>query len=189
MKDPKNKFEPSFLFEFQSWLNLLIMKIPYFRFGGLPCIITLIATLLTSLISLNPSANLHAQKRTSAKRSEPALSLSKGHSSKFERISLEQGLSQSSVFCILQDSKGFMWFGTQDGLNKYDGYSFTVYKNQLNDSTSLNWNYIRCFYEDRREGVLWVGTDNGGLNKFDLMTETFKHYTHSPDVHNSLSSQ
>lgn len=55
---------------------------------------------------------------------------------RFERISLEQGLSQSTVFCILQDSQGFMWFGTEDGLNKYDGYNFTIYKNNPEASKS-----------------------------------------------------
>lgn len=105
----------------------------------------------------------------------------------FDRISTEHGLSQSSVLCILQDSKGFMWFGTQDGLNRYDGYRFTVYKNEPDNSNSLNWNYITCLYEDPSEKVLWIGTRNGGLNKLDLITETFTHYTSNPDVPESLS--
>jgi hypothetical protein len=61
---------------------------------------------------------------------------------RFEHLSLEQGLSQSSVFCILQDSKGFLWVGTQDGLNKYDGYGFTVYRPVPDDDQSLSNSYI-----------------------------------------------
>ena len=57
---------------------------------------------------------------------------------KFERISLEQGLSQSIINTIIKDSKGFMWFGTQSGLNKYDGYEFVIYKNNPFDSTAIS---------------------------------------------------
>lgn len=85
---------------------------------------------------------------------------------RFERISVEHGLSHSTVNCILQGSKGFMWFGTDDGLNKYDGYSFTVYKNDPDDPRSLSHNQVWSLFEDS-SGVLWVGTYGGGLNRFD----------------------
>lgn len=104
----------------------------------------------------------------------------------FERISIENGLSQSKVFAILQDHKGFLWVGTQDGLNKYDAYSFTVYKHHIEDSTSLSDNYIWSLFEDR-EGTLWVGTNGGGLNRFDRENEQFIRYTHDPKDPNSLS--
>jgi signal transduction histidine kinase/ligand-binding sensor domain-containing protein len=94
---------------------------------------------------------------------------------KFERISLEEGLSQSSVYCILQDSRGFLWFGTEDGLNKYDGYTFTVYRHVPDDPTSLSQNIIRAMAEDR-DGMLWLGTDGGGLNRFDRNTGQFLRY-------------
>ncbi len=127
---------------------------------------------------------------------------------KFEHISLEEGLSQSSVIAILQDSKGFMWFGTEDGLNKYDGYNFTVYKPLPGDPASLTHNYILSIFEDNqgakhathyqrdesdprslshnsiraiyqdRRGTLWVGTDEG-LNRFDPLTGRFTHYRYS----------
>jgi len=61
---------------------------------------------------------------------------------KFEHLSLEDGLSQSTVYAILQDNKGFMWFGTQDGLNRYDGYQFTIYRHNPTDSNSLSHNEI-----------------------------------------------
>ena len=107
------------------------------------------------------------------------------HRVEFQRLSLEQGLSQSSGLCILQDSKGFMWFGTQEGLNKHDGYSFTVYKHDPDDPHSLSDNIIRSLYQDR-EGVIWIGTANG-LNKFDQRTAQFTSYRNDPDDPDSLS--
>ena len=104
----------------------------------------------------------------------------------FERISIEQGLSQSRVFALLQDHKGFLWVGTQDGLNKYDAYTFTVYRHHIEDSTSLSDNYIWCLYEDRA-GTLWIGTNGGGLNRFDREREQFIRYTHDPGDSNSIS--
>ncbi len=105
---------------------------------------------------------------------------------KFEHISLAQGLSQNTVYCILQDSKGFMWFGTQDGLNKFDGYDFKVYKHDPRDPNSLSNNVVRTIYEDRA-GRLWIGTNGGGLNKLDREKEIFTHYQHDPHDANSLS--
>jgi two-component system sensor histidine kinase ChiS len=100
-----------------------------------------------------------------------------GQEYKIEQITPEQGLSQSTVYCILQDKYGFMWFGTQDGLNKYDGYDFTVYKPQLHDSGSISNNVIRIIYEDSY-GYLWAGTENG-LNKYEHETEKFTRYCYN----------
>jgi len=105
---------------------------------------------------------------------------------RFDRLSINDGLSNSYVTWILQDKKGFMWFGTQDGLDKYDGYEFTVYKHDPSNPNSLSDNYVRSMCEDK-EGILWIGTENGGLNKFDPSTETFTHFKHEPDNRNSLS--
>ena len=108
---------------------------------------------------------------------------------KFERLSIAQGLSHSTVNCILQDRKGFMWFGTFEGLNRYDGHSFAVYKHHPENSKSLSSNVVWSIYEDSRDdGTLWVGTDHGGLNKFDRATETFTRYQHDPTNLHSLSS-
>ncbi|MGH7450262.1 MAG: ligand-binding sensor domain-containing protein, partial [bacterium] len=107
------------------------------------------------------------------------------HDLEFERISLEQGLSQSVVTCILQDRRGFLWFGTMDGLNKYDGYGFTVYKHDAQDSNTISDNSITAIYEDRF-GMLWIGTREG-LDCFDRMTERFAHYRHDPAKPHSLS--
>ncbi|MDA3824067.1 MAG: hypothetical protein PF450_15840, partial [Bacteroidales bacterium] len=103
---------------------------------------------------------------------------------KFEHISTIDGLSQSTVLCILQDSKGFMWFGTQDGLNKYDGYSFTQYHYDLGDSSSILGNFIFCLLEDAK-GNLWIGTDRG-LNMFDRVNNTFVRYQHDANDPSSL---
>lgn len=106
---------------------------------------------------------------------------------KFERISIDQGLSQSTVFCILQDQTGFMWFGTQDGLNRYDGYEFRIFRHDPADSTSPSDNRIWSMCEDR-SGNLWIGALGGGLNKFDREQDRFIRYTHSPEDSNSLSN-
>ncbi len=108
------------------------------------------------------------------------------HTAQFNHLAIVDGLSNSYINCMLQDSRGFMWFGTQDGLNKYDGYEFTVYKYDPLNSYSLSDNYVRTIIETR-DGFLWIGTESGGINKFDPGTETFTHYLHDPDNLNSLS--
>jgi two-component system sensor histidine kinase ChiS len=103
---------------------------------------------------------------------------------KFDFISMEQGLSSALVMGIAQDPQGFMWFGTQDGLDKYNGYDFTVYRHNPDDPFSLSNNYIPTLYVDA-SGVLWIGTW-GGLNRFDAATERFSVYRHNPDDVTSL---
>lgn len=87
----------------------------------------------------------------------------------FDKLGLEEGLSQSSVTAIFQDSKGFLWFGTANGLNKFDGYSFRIYKYDPSDSNSLSNDMITSIAEDKR-GMLWIGTEEG-LNLFDPVKE------------------
>jgi ligand-binding sensor domain-containing protein/signal transduction histidine kinase/DNA-binding response OmpR family regulator len=93
---------------------------------------------------------------------------------KFKNLSLKEGLSQSSVLSILQDKKGFLWFGTRDGLNKYDGNEFTIYRHNLEDSTSLSHNFVKILHQDLK-GNLWVGTIDG-LNKYNPETNSFHKY-------------
>ncbi len=100
---------------------------------------------------------------------------------------IENGLSQSSTNCIAQDKYGFMWFGTQDGLNRFDGYGFTIFKNSFDDSTSLSDNSIICLLVDK-SGTLWVGTDFGGLNKFNYESQSFTSFKHNRNNLNSISS-
>jgi len=105
----------------------------------------------------------------------------------FTRISISEGLSQSTVRAILQDSEGYMWFGTQDGLNKYDGYNFTIYKNDLDNPNTLSNNEITSIVEDNK-GNLWIGTNGGGLNKFNKTTETFTHFKTTSTQLNKISN-
>jgi signal transduction histidine kinase/CheY-like chemotaxis protein/ligand-binding sensor domain-containing protein len=106
---------------------------------------------------------------------------------KFKQISIAEGLSQTNVTCILQDKRGFMWFGTKDGLNRYDGYSFKVYKNIADDLTSISFNFVEALHEDL-DGNIWIGTRGGGLNKFNPVKEVFYQYKYADKVKKSLSS-
>ena len=115
-----------------------------------------------------------------------APSLLPGQHLRFNRISLEQGLSQSTVFCILQDSQGFLWFGTEDGLNKYDGYNFTIYKHDPEDPNSIGGNWINALIEDD-SGVLWIGTREGGLDRYDRNLNQFTHFRSDSEDTSSLS--
>ncbi len=96
---------------------------------------------------------------------------------RFERLTLEDGLSQNAVLALFQDRQGFLWIGTQDGLNRYDGYGFAVYKNSPRDPNSLSHNSILAILQDR-QGSLWVGTWGGGLNRFDPASGQVDRYQH-----------
>ncbi|MCH7409434.1 response regulator [Belliella sp. DSM 111904] len=90
----------------------------------------------------------------------------------FRHLGVEDGLSHNTVFTIYQDHKGFMWFGTKDGLNRYDGHVFKVFKNIQGDESSLTNNHILSLYEDRNK-MLWIGT-NAGISIYDPHVEKFK---------------
>lgn len=96
-------------------------------------------------------------------------------------IGIEHGLSNNVVTCLFQDHKGFMWFGTYDGLNKYDGSSFTVFRNRINDTTSLNGNEIYAITEDAVHNI-WIANRNG-ISIYDPGRRSFSaaYYTHSGD--------
>lgn len=98
----------------------------------------------------------------------------------FDFYSQENGLSNNQIHCIHQDKKGWMWFGTSQGVCRFDGYKFTVFKNNPEDSTSVKGNLVRTIFEDRK-GQLWIGTENGGLNKFSREKENFQHLFYSGD--------
>ena len=95
---------------------------------------------------------------------------------RFDHISIEQGLSQSSVKVIFQDRRGFLWFGTEDGLNRYDGYNVKIYKPDPDAIHSLSDRWINSIVEDR-EGYLWIAT-RLGLNRYDPRTEEFIRFVH-----------
>lgn len=93
---------------------------------------------------------------------------------RFETLTVQHGLSSNHVFCIHQDSMGFMWFGTNRGLNRWDGYSFKIFEHDPKDSTTVSSNLVKCISEDST-GCLFLGTGNG-LNIYDPRTETFTRY-------------
>jgi len=97
-----------------------------------------------------------------------------GKDIRFARISSSQGLSQVRVSEIIQDDQGFIWFGTWNGLNRYDGYNFKVFKHDPERQESLSGVYIHSLFKDRA-GTIWVGTDQS-LDRFDPLTEQFSHY-------------
>ena len=97
-----------------------------------------------------------------------------GDDIRFSRLSTAQGLSQTQVAEIVQDDQGFIWFGTQYGLDRYDGYEFRVFTHDPARENSLSCVYIHSLFKDR-SGSLWVGCDQF-LDKFDSVTETFAHY-------------
>lgn len=105
---------------------------------------------------------------------------------RFERVSILDGLSNGLVNSIIQDKKGFIWIATEDGLNRYDGYQFTVFRPQKSNQSSISSNICKVVYEDS-EGYLWIGTVGGGLNRFDPRTEQFVCYKNISKQKSSLS--
>lgn len=108
------------------------------------------------------------------------------YSTKFEHLSIEDGLSQSVVFSILQDKNGYIWFATKEGLNRYDGIEFTVFTKIPNDDTSISGNYINTTFADSK-GNIWAGTLNGGLNRFNEIDNTFTSFQFNPYDEQSIS--
>lgn len=109
-----------------------------------------------------------------------------GMSVRFERLLIEDGLSQSSVESVIHDNKGFLWLATHDGLNRYDGYQFKHFRHDPQNPNSLSNSFVTIIYEDS-QGQLWVGTKGGGLNRFDADTQTFTRFVHDDVDLQSLS--
>jgi len=108
------------------------------------------------------------------------------HLNNIEVYSIEHGLSQTRVTSIVQDEKGYLWVGTQDGLNLFDGYTFQVFHHNPLDTNSISNNYIRDLHEDEN-GNLWIATSYG-LNRYDLEKGVFQRFHHDDNDPNSLSS-
>ncbi len=117
----------------------------------------------------------------------PAKTYAQKENLKFDHLDINKGLSQNNVLCVLEDSRGFMWFGTRDGLNRYDGYKFTIYRNDAQNPYSLSNNFIKNIIEDSK-GNIWVATDGGGLNRYDREKDRFTHLRHDANNVNSISS-
>lgn len=105
----------------------------------------------------------------------------------FEQIGIEDGLSQNMINAIEEDQYGFLWFGTWDGLNRYDGYEFETFKHKAFDTSSLSSNVISDIHCDSK-GRIWIGTSGGGLNQFIPDSKTFKTFNFNPFDENALSN-
>ena len=144
-----------------------------FRYFSLVFVLFLLVSLATPVMP--------AQAQNQANLFEPGASL------RFEHLNIDNGLSQNAGLSIIQDTHGFMWIGTQDGLNRYDGQKFQIYKNDPDDPASLSQNSITALFEDP-QGNIWVGTWGGGLNRFDPHTSKFTRFIPDPAKPGSLSS-
>jgi len=105
----------------------------------------------------------------------------------FKHLGIDDGLSQNSVTCLLQDKTGFVWIGTHDGLNRYDGHNFVHYRNKRSDRNSISNNYITDIYEDHN-GILWIATFGGGLNSLNPVNGQIHRYSLIPDDSASFPS-
>lgn len=106
----------------------------------------------------------------------------------FEKLNNENGLSHNKVNCFLQDRRGFMWIGTEDGLNRYDGHTFTVFRNDPGNPSSISGNIVTDILEDK-DGLLWIATADGGLTRYDHRlppAHQFKQYRHLPSDTSSI---
>ncbi len=105
----------------------------------------------------------------------------------FFSLATGDGLSQAAVNAVVQDQQGFMWFGTQEGLDRYDGYDFKSYHHDTIDAGSLSNDWVWTLLVDR-SGRLWVGSDGGGLSRYLPDSDSFIHYRHNPDNPTSLAN-
>lgn len=105
---------------------------------------------------------------------------------RFAHLTIKDGLSQSTIKSIYQDSKGFIWLGSADGLNRYDGYELYVYRNDPSSPSSLIDNDIVCIYENPYDSVLWIGTQSEGLSRYDRKHDTFFSFRHDAKIEKSL---
>ncbi len=145
----------------------------------------LITGILIFVCGSLPSALAYAQNAPGSSEQQNTIPLDR--SLRFERFSLEDGLSQNTVLTLFQDHQGYLWIGTQDGLDRYDGYSFTIFKHDTENADSLNNDAVLSLSEDA-DGFLWIGTWGGGLDSYDLQSNHFTHYQNNPADPTSLSN-
>ncbi len=138
---------------------------------------------------LDPNSNAALPKPQTGETSTGILKSDAPYSQniRFEHFSLEEGLSQSVVTSVLQDRTGYLWVGTEDGLNRYDGYNFITYKPDSTNPASLSDRWITALAEDD-QGYLWVGTRLGGLNRYNPVTGKFKRYPYGESAEDGVSS-
>ncbi len=125
--------------------------------------------------------------RTSSALTDPIQTYDRYSNPRFGHLSVDDGLSQSIVHSILQDNQGYLWFGTENGLNRYDGDKFLVFKSNPADPNSLPDSYITALSADP-DGGIWIGTRFGGLSHYDPLNGEFKNYPHEASDATSLDS-
>ncbi|MBN1454098.1 MAG: diguanylate cyclase [Anaerolineales bacterium] len=145
-------------------------------------IIRSVVLALVGVLLFNPATIVALQAQNSLFKLENSYR----SSIRFERLTVEDGLPHATVLSVLQDQQGFMWFTTQDGLSRYDGTSFTTFLHDANNPNSLSNNNTFALIESQ-DGLIWVGTDPGGLNVYDPNTGKFSLYLHDPENPNSLA--
>jgi ligand-binding sensor domain-containing protein/signal transduction histidine kinase len=106
---------------------------------------------------------------------------------KFSRLTVRDGLSHNNVYAIVQDKYGYLWFGTQDGLNRYDGKKIKIFRNEVDNNNSLSTSNFGKILIDRA-GNYWFGTFGGGVDRYDPVTNTFKNFSYLPNDSNSISN-
>ena len=106
---------------------------------------------------------------------------------RFRNFGISSGLSQVTARALLQDERGFLWIGTQDGLNRFDGYNFKVYSRDRRDASSLGDNHITTLVRGD-QGLIWIGTMSGGLNRLDPSNDQIMVYRNRPDAADSLAA-
>ncbi len=148
---------------------------PVLRFG----LVFLVLTLALSGAVSARSAQGEQPRRSAAEMIDADI--------RFERITNEDGLSVSVVYALAQDRQGFLWFGSEDGLNRYDGKEFVVYKHDPDNPDSLGHNWVDTLLVDR-DGRLWIGTTGGGLDGYDPSSGHFTHYRYAAGDPASLGS-
>ena len=129
---------------------------------------------VAAALVLCPFAVRAAERSTLAGVQSVRLPVSDGKDLRFTHFSTEEGLSQSRVDHILQDDVGFLWIGTYNGLNRYDGYHFRIFKPKAHEANSIGGVFITTLFQDR-SGAMWIGVAQQ-LDRFDPVTETFTHF-------------
>lgn len=103
-----------------------------------------------------------------------------------QQLGMKEGLSNNYVVSIAQDKKGFMWFATEEGLNKFDGSRFIPYYKELGNNQSINGNELNCLLDDPNDSILWIGTQRAGINAYNYADQTFRSYRHDEKDSSSL---
>ena len=99
-----------------------------------------------------------------------------------KKLGAMEGLSNNNVLSIAQDKQGYLWFATEEGLNKFDGVHFISYYKDIPDKLHITGNELNCLLDDPIDSILWIGTQRAGLNAYNYSNNTFTIYKHDPEI-------